>query len=122
MPQYSRVEHPDQSGLEYIINHIFCPLKLPQANDHSLENDIALSQAVVDAAFAFNDQLPSSQQLLWTRSLKMFRNFKDSIRFSTLSAKEVEHQISAMHNEGPLFSSSLLFFVLTIYLQMYWYI
>ena len=115
MPNYSRVQHPDQFGLEYIINHVFCPLKLPQVNDHSLENDMALSQAVYDAAFAFNYQLPSNQQLIWVRSLKMFRNFRDSIKFSTLSAKEVESQISAMHNKGPLFSSCLqFFFVLTI--------
>src|SRR5882757_3593556 len=100
MPQYSQVKPPDQSGLEYIINHVFCPLKLPQGDDRSLENDMALSQAIVDAAFAFNDQLPSNQQPLWMSSLKMFRNLKDSIRFSTLSANEVQSQISAMHNKG----------------------
>jgi hypothetical protein len=90
----------DNSGLEYIINHVFCPLKLPQGNDHSLENDLALSQAVVNAALAFNDQLSYEKQLLWMSSLKMLRNLKNSIRLSTLSAKEVESQISAMYNKG----------------------
>ncbi|OAX34983.1 hypothetical protein K503DRAFT_868567, partial [Rhizopogon vinicolor AM-OR11-026] len=102
MPQYSQVKPPDQSGLEYIINHVFCPLKLPQGNDHSLENDVALSQAVVDAALTFNDQLPSNEQLLWMSSLKMLRNLKDSIRFSTLSANEVQSQMSAMYNKDVL--------------------
>ncbi|KAG0701816.1 hypothetical protein DFH29DRAFT_541007 [Suillus ampliporus] len=104
MPQYSRVKHhsTDQSGLEYINNHVFFPLKLPQGSDHSLENDLALSQAVVDAALAFSDQLPSDHQLLWKSSLKMLRNLKDSIKFSVMSAKEVESQISAMHNKDVL--------------------
>ncbi|KAG0707120.1 hypothetical protein DFH29DRAFT_995437 [Suillus ampliporus] len=104
MPQHSRVERhsTDQSRLEYIINHVFCPLKLPQGSDHSLENDLALSQEVLDAALAFSDQLPSDKQLLWAGSLKMLQNLKDSIRFSTMSAKEVEYQISAMDNKDVL--------------------
>jgi hypothetical protein len=103
MPAYSGVKRPatDQPGLEYVINHVFCPLKLPQGNDHSLENDLVLSQAVVDAALAFKDQLSYSYQLLWMSSMKMLRNLTDSIKFSTLSAKEVESQISAMYNGGP---------------------
>jgi hypothetical protein len=110
MPQYSnsRVNRQStstvHSSLEYIINHVFCPLKLPQGNDHSLENDLALSQAVVDAALAFNDHVSDDNQLLWESSVKMLRNLKKSIRFSTLSAKEVESQISAMYNKGLLFS------------------
>jgi hypothetical protein len=103
MPAYSGVKRQatHQSGLEYIINHVFCPLKLPQGNDHSLENDLVLSQAVVDAALAFNDRLVSNCQLLLTSSMKMLQNLTDSIRFSTLSAKEVESQISAMYSGGP---------------------
>ena len=102
MPAYLGVKRQatDQFGLEYIINHVFCPLKLPQRNDHSLENDLALLQAVVDAALTFNDQLPPYEQLLWMSIMKMLQNLKDSIRFSTLSAKEVESQISAMYNGG----------------------
>ncbi|KAJ8591226.1 hypothetical protein M405DRAFT_880615 [Rhizopogon salebrosus TDB-379] len=100
MPAYSRAKRQSigQSGLEYVISHVFCPLKLPQGNDHSLENDLVLLQAVVDVALAFNDQLPPYEQLLWMSIMKMLRNLKDSIRFSTLSAKEIEFQISAMHN------------------------
>jgi hypothetical protein len=100
MPAYSRAKRQStgQSGLEYVINHVFCPLKLPQGNDHSLENDLVLLQAVVDVALAFNDQLPPYEQLLWMSIMKMLRNLKDSIRFSTLSAKEIEFQISTMHN------------------------
>ncbi|KAG0694113.1 hypothetical protein DFH29DRAFT_1035335, partial [Suillus ampliporus] len=104
MPQYSRAKHhsTDQSGLEYIVNHVFLPLKLPQGSDYSLENDLALCQAVVDAALAFSDQLSSDKQLLWKNSLKMLRNLKDSIRFSAMSVKEVEFQISAMDNNDVL--------------------
>ncbi|KAG1837186.1 hypothetical protein DFJ58DRAFT_846617 [Suillus subalutaceus] len=92
----------DHSGLEYIINHVFCPLKLPQASDHTLQNDLALSQAVLDAAQAFNDQLPSDKQQLWASSFKMLQNLQDSIRFSVMSLKEVESQINAMDDEDVL--------------------
>ncbi|KAG1849516.1 hypothetical protein F4604DRAFT_1971218 [Suillus subluteus] len=106
MAQYSIVNHlsksKDQPSLEYIINHVLLPLKLPQRSDQSLENDMALSQAVFDAAVTFSDQLPSDQLLLWMSSLKMLRNLKDSIRFSVMSAKEVESQINAMGTEDVL--------------------
>ncbi|KAG1750383.1 uncharacterized protein EDB91DRAFT_1046110 [Suillus paluster] len=92
----------DQSSLEYIINHVFCPLRLPQGSDHSLENGLALSQAVLDAALAFSGQLPSDKRPLWAISLKMLQNLQDSISFSTMSTKEVEHQISAMDNNDVL--------------------
>ncbi|KAG1735376.1 hypothetical protein EDB19DRAFT_1638507 [Suillus lakei] len=103
MAQYSTVKclPTDQSSLEYIINHVFLPLKLPQGSDQSLENDLALSQAVFDAAITFSGQL-SDRLLLWTSSLKMLRNLKDSIRFSVMSAKEVESQINAMGTEDVL--------------------
>ncbi|KAG1740596.1 hypothetical protein EDB19DRAFT_1895295 [Suillus lakei] len=104
MARYSTIKSLStyQSSLEYVINHIFLPLKLPQGSDHSLENDLALSQAVFDAAIIFSDQLPFDQLLLWTSSLKMLRNLKDSIRFSVMSAKEVESQINAMGTEDVL--------------------
>src|SRR5258708_4844951 len=101
MSQHSNRHSTDQSGLEYIINHVFLPLKLPQGSDHSLENDLALAQVVVEAALAFSDQLPSDKQLLWMSSLKMLQNLRDSVRFSAMSAREVESQINAMDNKGP---------------------
>ncbi|KAG1761304.1 hypothetical protein EDD22DRAFT_985840 [Suillus occidentalis] len=92
----------NQPILEYIINHVFLPLKLPQGSDQSLENDLALSQAIFDAAISFSDQLPSDKLLLWTSSLKMLRNFKNSIRFNVMSSKEVESQINTIGTEDVL--------------------
>ncbi|KAG1894568.1 uncharacterized protein F5891DRAFT_1255076 [Suillus fuscotomentosus] len=92
----------DQSSLEYIINHVFLPLKLPQGSDQSLENDLVLSEAVFDAAITFSDQLPSDKLRLWTNILKMLNNLKDSIRSSVMSAEEVEHQINTMETENVL--------------------
>ncbi|KAG2137492.1 hypothetical protein DEU56DRAFT_912699 [Suillus clintonianus] len=102
MPQHPNRHLTDQADLLYTINHVFLPLKLPQGSDHSLENDLALSQAIFDAALAFSDQLPSDKLVLWSSSLKMLRNFKDSIRFSVMSAKEVESQVNSMDNNDVL--------------------
>ncbi|KAG1894551.1 uncharacterized protein F5891DRAFT_714827 [Suillus fuscotomentosus] len=106
MAQYSTENCPskseDQSSYEYIINHVFLPLKLPQGSDQSLENDLALSEAVFDAAITFSDQLPSDKLRLWTNIVKMLNNLKDSIRFSVMSAEEVEHQINTMETENVL--------------------
>ncbi|KAG1805262.1 hypothetical protein EV424DRAFT_1579634 [Suillus variegatus] len=92
----------DQPSLEYIINHVCLPLKLPQGSDQSPENDLVLSQAVFEAAIAFIDQIPPDKLPLWTSSLKMLRNLKDSIRFSVMSVKEVECQINAMDTKDVL--------------------
>jgi len=110
MHHYPKVKPPstDQSSLIYIINHVFLPLKLPQGNDHSLENDLALSQAVVDAALDYMYQLPSDKQLSWMSSVKMLRNLEDSIRFNVLSANEIESQIGTMYNKGSLFLYSCI--------------
>ncbi|KAG1873394.1 hypothetical protein C8R48DRAFT_769831 [Suillus tomentosus] len=104
MAQYSTVNRlsNDQPSLEHIINHVFLPLKLPQGSDQSPENDLVLSEAVFEAAITFIDQIPSDILLLWTSSLKMLRNLKDSIRFSVMSAKEVECQINVMDTKDVL--------------------
>lgn len=110
----------DQSGLEYIINHVFCPLKLPQASDHTLENDIALSQVVLDAARAFKDQLSSDKHQFWASSFKMLQNLRDSTRFSVMSLVEVQSQINAMDDKGLLIFSSFHFSsVLSIIFKMF---
>ena len=105
MSYYPNMKPPsiDQSSLKYIINHVFLPLKLPQGNDYSLENDSALSQVVADAALDFMDQLPSDKQLSWMSTVKMLWNLNDSIKFNALSGNEIESQIVAMHNTGSLF-------------------
>ncbi|KAG1853154.1 hypothetical protein DFJ58DRAFT_883928 [Suillus subalutaceus] len=102
MSQNSKRHPTDQSSLAYIINHVFLPLKSPQGSDHSLNNELALSQAVFDAALVFSDELLPDEQWLWTSSLKMLRNLKDSVRFSTMSTEEVESQISTMDNKDVL--------------------
>ena len=110
MHHYPKVKPPstDQSSLIYIINHVFLPLKLPQGNDHSLENDLALSQAVVDTALNYMHQVPSDKQLSWMSNVKMLRNLKDSIRFNVLSANEIKSQIGTMYNKGSLFLHSCI--------------
>ncbi|KAG2366240.1 hypothetical protein BDR07DRAFT_1480293 [Suillus spraguei] len=96
-------EHSEkQSSLEYVINHVFCPLRLPQASDYTVQNELALSQVVLEAAQAFNDQLPSDKQQLWTSSSEMLQNLHDSIRFSVMSLDEVQFQINAMDNNDIL--------------------
>jgi hypothetical protein len=111
MPEHST----DQSGLEYIINHVFCPLQLPQASDHTLENDIALSQVVLDAARDFKDQLSSDKHQLWASSFKMLQNLHNSIRFSVMSLEEVQSQINGMDYNGLLFFTSFALFICAEY-------
>jgi hypothetical protein len=122
MPRHSTCHPTDRSGLEYIINHVFLPLKLPQGSDDSLTNDLVLAQAVIEAALAFSEKLPSDKHLLWMSSLKMLQNLKDSIRFSAMSTKDVESQISAMDNTGALSSSRCMLYVFSINFQMSLYI
>ncbi|KAG6835204.1 hypothetical protein H0H93_003933, partial [Arthromyces matolae] len=59
--------------LEYIINHIFLPPRLPQASDDSIKNDIALCNCVIRNAKAFS-KLNTSDDNLWNPIIRMLEN------------------------------------------------
>jgi hypothetical protein len=59
--------------LLYMLNHVFLPPKLPQADDTNRDRDIALCRLVHDASLEFAGFLSQPQQQQWSIVNKMLR-------------------------------------------------
>ncbi|KAF9235920.1 hypothetical protein BU15DRAFT_89398 [Melanogaster broomeanus] len=72
----------DDRALEYIITHVFCPLRLPDGDDHTVNHDHALSGAI---------WAPH-----WNRITRMLDNLSATMRFETMDAGRVTSQLNSM--------------------------
>ncbi|KAH7924415.1 hypothetical protein BV22DRAFT_1013332 [Leucogyrophana mollusca] len=89
-------------SLNYIINHVFCPLKLPQKDDHSTYNDLALASMTLDIATKFWEKLGSDEGSNWEHTVRMLTNLCDTMEYQSLSPTMVESQLEAMESGGVL--------------------
>lgn len=68
-------------NLEYAMNHVFLPPKLPQQQETDEERqlgDIFLCQLAYDAAKEHNDYLTTHQQSLWASVTKLLEHLLGS--------------------------------------------
>jgi hypothetical protein len=100
MPKLSKQQ------LEYFVNHVFMPPKLPDgAEPDGLENDRLLCQVVLDAALEFSGErggiiytpLPESRHR-WKVITKLLQNLVD-LRLDP-SADEIQESLLALDNGG----------------------
>ncbi|KAI6041743.1 hypothetical protein EDC04DRAFT_2980494 [Pisolithus marmoratus] len=82
--------------LEYNITHVFCPLQLPDGDDHSHSHDIALSEAVCKSAVDYFTRLDSPEKANWECVKKLLQNLCDAMRFSQLEENRVASQLESM--------------------------
>ncbi|KAH7924414.1 hypothetical protein BV22DRAFT_1013320 [Leucogyrophana mollusca] len=82
-------------SLEYIITHVFCPLKLPLHDDHSVANDLALSDAVLQSALVFREHLLPKKQADWDQMERMLENLSATAGSDILSVDTIESQMQA---------------------------
>ncbi|KAG6377846.1 hypothetical protein JVT61DRAFT_14627 [Boletus reticuloceps] len=87
-------------ALEYIITHVFCPLRLPGGDDHSLPNDQALMEAVIDAAHAYTHVVADAGQSEWHPIEKMLENLGATVPSAKFDRKRVLAQLSRMQRGG----------------------
>ncbi|KAJ8583955.1 hypothetical protein M405DRAFT_708883, partial [Rhizopogon salebrosus TDB-379] len=80
--------------LEYIITHIFSPIKLPQHEDHTAVLDVVLG-----SARNFKSFLPHDDQEQWDPLLKMLKNLGDTTISPSLM-EDIESQIGSMQAGG----------------------
>ncbi|KAI6003018.1 hypothetical protein EDD15DRAFT_2385567 [Pisolithus albus] len=94
-------------SLKYKIVHVFCPLQLPNGDDHSHSNELALSEAVCDSAFEFSRHLDYSAKADWEHVERLFRKLHETIRLEeldqTLLASQVESMIAGDVNAAVVF-------------------
>ncbi|KAF8425082.1 hypothetical protein L210DRAFT_3567617, partial [Boletus edulis BED1] len=89
-------------ALEYIITHVFCPLRLPGADDHSFPNDQALIEAVVDAAHAYTRVVADASHSEWHSIENMLENLSATVRSAKLDTGLVMSQLDSMQQGGVL--------------------
>ncbi|KAF8439804.1 hypothetical protein L210DRAFT_3540380 [Boletus edulis BED1] len=89
-------------ALEYIITHVFCPLRLPGGDDHSIPNDQALMEAVIDAAHAYTHVVTDAGQSEWRPIEKMLENLGATVPSAKFDRKRVMAQLSRMQRGDVL--------------------
>jgi len=90
----------EDKALQYKITHVFCPLQLPDGDDHSLSNDHALSEVAYASACAYAEHVSGSQKSQWQHIVKMLHNFNDTINFEALDESLVISQLLSMGEGG----------------------
>ncbi|KAJ7574865.1 hypothetical protein C8J56DRAFT_977723 [Mycena floridula] len=85
-------------SLHYIVDHIFLPPKLPQGDDSSRDNNVALVQLVLEAAHAYQreDFLNDKDRLAWPPIIDMLKHFLDTQSTEVFDAKEIQSSIDGM--------------------------
>ncbi|KIK28278.1 hypothetical protein PISMIDRAFT_610109 [Pisolithus microcarpus 441] len=83
-------------SLKYKIVHVFCPLQLPDGDDHSHSNDLALSEAVCNSAFEFSRHLDYSAKANWKHVERLFQKLHETIRLQQLERTLVVSQVESM--------------------------
>lgn len=64
----------DTAKLEYIINHVFLPPKLPQEDDRDSAKSAALAEELVEALRAFRTYSTQQDLPTWTSLARMVEN------------------------------------------------
>ncbi|KAI6026989.1 hypothetical protein EDC04DRAFT_3143070 [Pisolithus marmoratus] len=82
--------------LQYRITHIFCPLKLPEGDDHSHSNDLSLSEAVCDSALEFSGHLHNTAKAHWECVKKLLQNLYEATQLQQLEETLVASQLQSM--------------------------
>jgi len=105
--------------LKYLITHIFCPLKLPDGDDHSLDNDNALSRVAHSAACDFSQHSGGPASAQWQYIVKMLRNLDHVVSSSALDEALLDCQIQSME-VGGTDCVAFIIFSHAHYIQMSW--
>jgi hypothetical protein len=63
--------------LNYIINHVFLPPKLPQKNDSDATRCISLIKELLEALTSFQANIPEQEVPGWNPCIEMLSNMLD---------------------------------------------
>ena len=90
----------EDKTLQYKITHVFCPLQLPDGDDHSLSNDRALSEVAYASAYAYAEHVSDSEKPQWQHIAKMLHNLNDTMNFEALDESLAISQLLSMGVRG----------------------
>ena len=86
--------------LQYKITHVFCPLQLPDGDDHSLSNDQELCKTVYASAHAYTRRLSGLEKLHWHHIVGMLRRLNHTTAFEALDVQLVTSQLQSISVGG----------------------
>lgn len=87
--------------LEYIINHVFLPPKLPQKDDTNVTNSVCLVEQLLAALTSFRDHLPEQSRSEWMPCIKMVGNLLElQDHLGGLVATKLETRLVEMFDGG----------------------
>lgn len=95
------MDEPD--NLRYIVNHIFCPPRLPQHDDLDMNKEHAICVTVHQIAKRYQSLLPIDQKSRWDPITKMLSNLRESQGTSILSKECIKGSMATMHPGGGRF-------------------
>ncbi|KAG8215417.1 hypothetical protein J3R82DRAFT_9025 [Butyriboletus roseoflavus] len=94
---YSVLDPGDIRTLEYIVTHVFLPLKLPGGDDHTLRNDRSLAGAIASVAHIYSGHVDKANLPEWGRISGMLDNLQATVQFESLDQFCTVSHLSSMH-------------------------
>jgi hypothetical protein len=88
------------SPLEYLLNNIFLPPKLPQYDGQTEKNDDALCQFVWKTAREFQNALRSDEKVLWKPVQKMLEHLAVLMEDGGFNTATVKDLLGQMRDGG----------------------
>jgi hypothetical protein len=90
----------ENSILQYLINHIFIPPKLPQEEDYSEEAERRLCQHVYQAGLDYDALRVPDQESRWPRFLKTLQMIHECHSSGQFSLDAIRDTMAAMEQGG----------------------
>jgi hypothetical protein len=94
----------DLFTLKYIVSHVFCPLQLPEGDDHSVRHDHSLAGAIAYVARLHSDRISNADMPQWHSISQMLDNLRAIVQFEALDRSQTLSQLSSMKVGGKLSS------------------
>ncbi|KAN0092683.1 hypothetical protein V8E55_003467 [Tylopilus felleus] len=91
------IDPPDSTTLQYIVAHVFCPLRLPDGDDHTARNDHSLATAVTAIARLFGDHVDHANLPQWHCISRMLDNLLATLQFESLDKSRTVSQLTSMN-------------------------
>ena len=88
------------TGIGYVVHHIFLPIRLPQCDDHDIENDFAICDILIDRATAFKEYLPDSRATVWISIVKMLHRLRGLYATTFFEEERLLRVMQSLEPEG----------------------
>ncbi|KAH0834164.1 hypothetical protein J3R83DRAFT_11470 [Lanmaoa asiatica] len=94
---HSVLDPGDLCRLEYIVTHVFFPLKLPDGDDQSVHNNRSLAGAIASVARVYRKHVDKDNLPQWHHILGMLDNLQATVQFESLDRLQTISQFSNMN-------------------------